>query len=339
VDREISRGRIATAAVITCSIAVVVAVLVFLSILITGGETPPEAQMVKVPDLVGLDFEFLPKYDDLNVVKMEIEAYDDYYGAGKICDQEPKPKDKEWVKKGSTIFVVVSKGSKPEPPTLENLVGMDKTAAYIYLMSLNLDLTIEDPMPCEYHDTIPAGSIIKTDPAAGQVLRKGQKVTLTVSLGRETQTEEMPDFFRGIPVTRAEAESTLNYYGFKNVEWRPVNSELPKNQLVSQSVEPFTKTGKEIDITTHIIIEYSNGIPPEKKPVTIQYTIEGLPVSEENCTVSLYADGKVVASVEMAAGETSVTVTLTGKGQKEYLIFIDGVGYRTITVDFDAYDE
>ena len=162
---------------------------------------------------------------------------------------------------------------------------------------------------------------------------------MTVSLGREKVLANMPDLLRGGDMTRTDAESLLNIYGFTNIEWRPVNSLLPKDYIVSQSVEPTTKTGKQIDVTTHIIIEYSNGIPPEKQPVTIQYTIEDLPVSEENCTVSLFADGKVVASVEMAAGETSVTVTLTGKGQKEYLIFINGVGYRTITVDFDAYDE
>ena len=136
-----------------------------------------------------------------------------------------------------------------------------------------------------------------------------------------------------------DAKSQMNIAGFTNVEWVAVNSELPAGQIVSQSVEPYTKTGEQIDVTTHIIIEYSNGIPPEKKPVTIQYTIENLPASEEACVISLFADGKVVASVEMAAGETSVTVTLTGQGKRDYIIFIDGVGYRTITVDFDEYAE
>ena len=335
VDREISRGRIATAAVITLSIAVVVAVLIFLSLLLRGGETVPEIQRVEVPNLVGIDFEFVPKYDDLKVV-MQLQTYSDEYGAGKIIDQ--RPEGGEMVDKGRTIYVTVSLGPKPEDVKLKDLVGQPKTDAHSYLDSLGLNINVVFA-PDEYHDTIPAGSIIKTDPAAGQVLRKGQKVTLTVSLGREKVLANMPDLLRGGDMTRTDAESLLNIYGFTNIEWRPVNSLLPKDYIVSQSVEPTTKTGKQIDVTTHIIIEYSNGIPPEKQPVTIQYTIEDLPVSEENCTVSLYADGKVVASVEMAAGETSVTVTLTGKGQKEYLIFIDGVGYRTITVDFDAYDE
>jgi len=311
-----------------------VAVLVFLSILITGGETPPEAQMVKVPDLVGIDFEFVPKYDDLKVV-MQLQTHSDD-SVGKIIDQ--RPKGGEMVEKGRTIYVTVSLGPKPEDVKLKDLVGQPKTDAHSYLESLGLDINVTFA-PDEYHDTIPAGSIIKTDPAAGQVLRKGQKVTLTVSLGREKVLAKMPDLDRGGDMTRADAESLLNISGFTNIEWRPVNSHLPKDYIVSQSIEPYTKTGVQIDVTSHIIIEYSNGIPPEKQPVTIQYTIEDLPVSEESCTVSLFADGKVVASVKMAAGETSVTVTLTGKGEVEYIIFIDGVGYRTITIDFDEYDD
>ena len=290
---------------------------------------------MEVPDLKGIDFEYVPNYDDLEVVE-QLKVYSDEYGVGKIINQLPEPG--EMVEKGRTIYVTVSLGPRPEDVYIKDLVGMDKTTAYSYLLSLNLDLSIEEAAP-KYHDTIEEGKVIESNPEAGVVLRKGQKVTLTISLGRDVQKEKMPDFFRGVPVFRSEAESQLNYLGFVNVEWVPVNSNLPENQLVSQSVEPFTKTGEEIDVATHIVIQYSNGIPPEKQPVTIQYTIENLPVREENCTVSLYADGKVVVSVEMAAGETSVTVTLTGKGKVEYIIFIDGVGYRTITIDFDEYGE
>ena len=329
VDEEISRGRIATAAVITCSIAVMVAVVIFLAILIGGGETPPEAQLVEVPDLKGIDFEYVPNYDDLEVVE-QLKAYSDEYGVGKIINQLPEPG--EMVEKGRTIYVTVSLGPRPEAVKIKNLVGMDKTQAYSYLQSLNMGLDVS--FKEAYHESIPAGQVTKSEPAEGQSLRKGQKVTLTISLGRDVQMNEMPNLLRG-SYSKSDAESILNVKGFTNVEWVPVNSKLPLNQVVSQSVA----AGEMIDITTPIVIEYSNGIPPEKQPVTIQYTIEDLPVSEEDCTVSLFADGNVVVSVEMKAGETSVTVTLTGKGQVEYIIFIDGVGYRTITIDFDEYDE
>lgn len=329
VDEEISRGRIATAAVITCSIAVMVAVVIFLAILIGGGETPPEAQLVEVPDLKGIDFEYVPNYDDLEVVE-QLKAYSDEYGVGKIINQLPEPG--EMVEKGRTIYVTVSLGPRPEAVKIKNLVGMDKTQAHSYLQSLNMALDVS--FKEAYHESIPAGQVIKSEPAEGQSLRKGQKVTLTISLGRDIQMNEMPNLLRGT-YSKADAESILNVKGFTNVEWVPVNSKLPLNQVVSQSVA----AGEMIDITTRIVIEYSNGIPPEKQPVTIQYTIEDLPASEEKCTVSLFTDGKVVVSVEMEAGQTSVTVTLTGKGKVEYIIFIDGVGYRTITIDFDEYDD
>ena len=328
VAREITRGRIATAAVITCSIAVVVAVLVFLSILITGGETPPEAQMVEVPDLLGIDFEYVPNYDDLKVV-MQLQTYNDEYGAGKIINQLPEPGD--MVEKGRTVYVTVSLGPKPADVKIKDLVGLSKTEAHSYLQSLNLGLDVS--FKEDYHDTIAAGNVIKSNPEADTVLRKGQKVTLTISLGREIQMNDMPNLLRG-SYSKADAESILNVKGFTNVEWVPVNSELPLNQVVSQSVP----AGEMIDITTRIVIEYSNGIPPEKQPVTIQYTIDGLP-AEGECTVILYSDEDGYIQKKKADGETSVTFELTGKGKKTYKVFVDGVGQEDLVIDFDEYSE
>ena len=335
VDEEISRGRIATAAVITCSIAAVVAVLIFLWMMISGGETPPEEKMVEVPKLVGIDFDYVPNYDDLEVV-MQMEAYSSEYGVGKIIQQLPEPG--EMVEKGRTIYVTVSLGPKPEDIKLKDLTGMDKTSASSYLQSLSLNLKV-DFAPDEYHDTIPAGMVIKSEPEAGQTLRKGQKVTLTISLGREPVLAKMPDLLRGGEDSkRANAESRMNIAGFTNVEWRPVNSLLPKDQIVSQSVEPYTKTGEQIDVTTHIIIEYSNGIPPEKQPKTIQYTFDNLPIEGE-LTIILYSDEDGYIQKKKAEGENSVTFELTGKGKKTYKVFIDGVGQEDLVIDFDEYDE
>ena len=331
VDEEISRGRIATAAVIFCSIAVVMAVLVFLAMLITGGEKPQEAQMVKVPNLVGIDFEYVPKYDDLQIV-VQLQAYSDEYRAGQIINQLPAAE--EMVEKGRTIYVTVSLGSKPPDKTIKELSGLTKTEAQSYLQSLDLELNII--IKEEYHDILEAGKVIESTPKAGQTLRKGQKVTLVVSLGKEKLLAEMPNLLRGTYTDKTNAESIMNIKGFTNVEWRPVNSLLPANKVVSQSVE----AGTMVDIATHIIIEYSNGIPPEKQPVTIQYTIDGL--TEEECTISLYSaeEGRVIVTVKKIEGETSITISLTGKGVKEYTVFINGVGQEEkLVIDFDEYGE
>jgi beta-lactam-binding protein with PASTA domain len=144
----------------------------------------------------------------------------------------------------------------------------------------------------------------------------------------------MPNLLRGTYNDKANAESIMNIKGFTNVTWVPVNSELPENTVVSQSVP----AGKMIDITDPIIIEYSNGIPPEKQPVTIQYTIDDLP-AEGECTVILYSDEDGYIQKKKADGETSVTFELTGKGKKTYKVFVDGVGQEDLVIDFDEYSE
>ncbi|MBE6978403.1 MAG: Stk1 family PASTA domain-containing Ser/Thr kinase [Ruminococcaceae bacterium] len=328
-DEEISRGRIATAAVIVCSVAVIVAVVICLMMIVGGGEGPIQNQQVEVPNLLGIEYAYLPEYDDLKIV-VQMETYSSDYAAGQIMNQLPEAGD--MVDKGRTVYVTVSLGPKPPDVQMQNLAGYTKVEAQSYLQNLNLDLKWE--FKEEYHDTVAAGEVIKTEPAEGQVLRKGQKITLTVSLGRQIQKQRMPDFIRGIYTQKQDAESMMNSMGFTDVEWKPVNSLLPENTVVSQSVT----AGEMVDVTTHIVIEYSNGIPPEKKPVTIEYVFDGLDPDAE-VTVTLYNVEDGYIQKKKAAGETSVTFSLTGKGVKTYKVFINGVGQEDLVIDFDEYDE
>ena len=91
-----------------------------------------------------------------------------------------------------------------------------------------------------------------------------------------------------------------------------------------------------VDVTTHIIIEYSNGIPPEKPTVTIRYTFGNLP-AEGECTVTLYTEEDGYITKKKADGETSVTFELTGKGKKTYTVFINNEGQPDLVIDFDEY--
>ena len=325
-DRLI-RSRIATIAVIACSIVMVVAVLIFLSMLVGTEETPMQPEQVEVPNLVGIDYEFVPKDYDLKIV-IQMQAYNDEYSAGKIINQLPEAGEK--VDAGRTVYVTVSLGPKPPDELMKDLQNYTKAEAQRYLQDLNLD--IKWIFHETYHDTIAAGKVISTDPAAGQVLRKGQKVTLTVSLGKEQMLQQMPDLIQGIYKDKNNATSIMNAKGFVNVEWRPINSLLPENTIISQSVT----AGTMVDVTTHIIIEYSNGIPPEKPTVTIRYTFGNLP-AEGECTVTLYTEEDGYITKKKADGETSVTFELTGKGKKTYTVFINNEGQPDLVIDFDEY--
>jgi beta-lactam-binding protein with PASTA domain len=214
---------------------------------------------------------------------------------------------------------------------MDDLTSYTRTEAQEYLEKLDLDLKPE--FREEYHDSIPAGVVIQTQPAAGQVLRKGQKVIITISLGVQKQFAKMPDFIRGIYTKKSDAESMMNSMGFTNVEWVPINSLMPENTVVSQSIA----AGEMVDITTKIVIEYSNGIPPEKKPVTIHYVFDNLD-PEVEITIAMYNEEDGLIQKKKAIGETSLTFELTGKGKKTYVVYINGVG-QELVIDFDEYGE
>ena len=132
-DEEISRGRIATAAVIVCSVAVIVAVVICLMMIVGGGEGPIQNQQVEVPNLLGIEYAYLPEYDDLKIV-VQMETYSSDYAAGQIMNQLPEAGD--MVDKGRTVYVTVSLGPKPPDVQMQNLAGYTKVEAQSYLQNL-----------------------------------------------------------------------------------------------------------------------------------------------------------------------------------------------------------
>ncbi|MBT1163107.1 Stk1 family PASTA domain-containing Ser/Thr kinase [Bifidobacterium felsineum] len=81
--------------------------------------------------------------------------------------------------KGSTITIYVSSGMT----TMPNLVGQTKDAV-ISQYSSQFNFVVET----EASDTVEAGSISRTDPAAGTSIEQGSTITIWVSTGKEKVT-------------------------------------------------------------------------------------------------------------------------------------------------------
>ena len=178
-----------------------------------------------------------------------------------------------------------------------------------------------------YHDTVAEGFVIASSVEKDAVLYKGQKIVLTVSRGKEAKMNIMPNLLRD-SIDKVKAESMLAVREFENVTWIAVDSVLPEGRIVSQSVE----AGAEIDVTTPIIIEYSNGIRPV---VTIEYTFADLPLMEESYVITIMQGEEVVVQLEtIQPGQTTFTVSLTGRDPTEYTIYVNYNYYKTVTVIF-----
>ncbi len=321
----ISRGRATTLAIIFSAVAAMVAIVVFLYLMASGSLRSQDEQTVLVPDLVGMHYDRVPDYETIKVV-VQGEAYSDEYEAGKIIRQLPLPNTE--VEPGRKVFVTISAGPRPADIQLKDLTNVYKTEAESYLDNLELDIKIE--WKYDYHETIEEGYVIGCNLEAGSVLHKGQRIELTVSLGKETIYAEMPNLLRGAGMTRSEAESALAIKGLNNVVWVPVESELPEGTIVSQSIE----AGTRIDVTTLITVEYSNGVAPA---VTLTHVFADLPQRDAAYTISiLYDGGSVVVDHWIQPGETSYTAELTGKGTVSYDIYVDGAYYTTVTVVFGS---
>ncbi len=189
--QEESRSNVATVAIITCSLVMVVAIVIFLIVLLGGEAFGPREQLSEVPQLIGKQYSSLGNtYGDFQI-KLGEFVYHESAPQGEVVYHNPAAG--EMVAKGQLIYVTVSKGKAPEdePARMEKLEGKTKAEAEAKLNALELDLQYsyrEEPS-----NTVEKGCITRTDPVAGQVLQKGQKIQLWISTGPVVVDGSMPN--------------------------------------------------------------------------------------------------------------------------------------------------
>jgi serine/threonine-protein kinase len=109
------------------------------------------------------------------------EASDDRVVAGTVAKALPAPGTK--LLRGSAVQVVVSTG-RPMVPDIAPGTSVTRAAATLRDHALRPSAETRE----SYHDTVPAGAVVGTDPAAGQRLPTNSEVTLVVSTGPEPVT-------------------------------------------------------------------------------------------------------------------------------------------------------
>ena len=260
-------SRVATAAIIACSLVAIVAIVVFLVIFFHGLGSGDEK--VLVPNLVGKYFDALPETEDYIVKEYDYRQFSAEYDEGMIIRQDPVGGTK--LVKGGTVHVLVSKGQQTAPVLMPQLTGQTEATARHQLdqLGLNLNVVIEE----KYSDTISIGKVIETKPKSGQELTDGHKITLVLSQGKEPEQTDPVEEKKmlgvvGLPLT--DALSALNSAGFTNVEPESVYSDKAPGIVLSQSVEK----DRVVKTDTLVILEVSMGPdpnatePPTEPPVT-----------------------------------------------------------------------
>ena len=341
--REEERNRMATIAVVSCSIVAIIAIIIFLVLLVNGvlfnkSETP-----VTVPDLVGEYYESIKDTPGLNIAIGDYK-HSDTVAKDKIISQTPAYGAS--VIQGTKVTVVISLGPEPEIKVLDNLALMPQEDAQAYLDRLGMNPLIK----YEFNDTVDKGRVIRTDPAADTELKDGQTVWLICSSGPLIETAKMPDVV-GMPYEQA--EELLEGLGFA-VSFTARDSDADKNEVIKQ---PYAE-GTEVDVTEKIVLTVSKGPKPteppqetEEKPtqkptekpteapaapeVTKTVTIELPGDRDADYVLGLYRNGKaVLEETVVKAGTDSIDVTLTGSGTVYYDLYIDNSYFKTVKVEF-----
>ena len=326
---ENRRSTITMLAIVLCCLLVTGGVVAAVAVMFNSmwPDSTPENTTVQAPTLVGMYYSRLPEdYNGVQIV-LQGQAYSNEYSEGQIIRQEPQAGEE--VPRGTKVFITVSLGTRPAADTIRmiNLVGKSVTEAQQWLVDQGM-VVANIKVIEEYHNTLAAGSIISTSIAEGSSFTASSKITLTVSLGKETDI--MPEL-QGMMLNNA--KSRMERTQFSNVQWVAVNSTATAGMILSQSVAG----NSSVAIDTRIVITYSNGIAPDAPPVTKDVVFEGLPQSDAGYYLSILSEGKfLVLDQWITPGQTAFVLSMTGKEPVECVLYVGGVYYDTVTVVFMA---
>jgi eukaryotic-like serine/threonine-protein kinase len=156
--------------------------------------------------------------------------------------------------KGGTITLTLSLG--PERLPVPDVVGKDFEVAQAELGDVKLVVVKGSP---KYHDELPAGVVIETNPKPGTVVKPGTKVTVVLSKGRAPIT--VPNL---VGKNINEARATLAQLGLTPVESYK-DSDKPKDEILSQS----PADGAGVEKGAQIKLEISKGPPQVAVPRVI----------------------------------------------------------------------
>ena len=298
-----------------------VGIVLFKTIL--GSFAPAVVDQYQVPDLYNMTIEEAendPRIEGVFEIQKAGSEFSADVPEGHILRQDPK---KEETRKGSqlVIQVWVSAGEETgEVPDLENKSEQD---ARILLEKLNkeynLELTVETPEELkQFSEEITEGYVIKTEPAQGEILKKGDTVKLILSKGPDIKpVTVLPFVGMSIDSVLSQLESYKLTCDAADVE--VVDSDKPGGTIVWQS----PASGETVPEWTTIKFRVSAGLASSALPITVDIPQNGKDIVKVEIYVGDEPNPQYSETVYEADG--AVSTTLYGTGRKMVKVYFDGV--------------
>ena len=307
---------------VTCG--VVVASVLFVFVMFQIYQPFQKVEDITLPNLVGVDYTAATAgsaYPDIRI-ELESEDFNTEYEAGQIYRQNPSAGKS--VKKGSTVQVWVSAGGQMIPiPTFTN---QEATAVYAKLVSLGLKYSTTEIAS----DTIAEGSVVRTSPEAGQSAPAGSTVVVYVSTGSNKERVQVPEVL-GYP--EEVAVQTLKDAQFEVAVTYQVSDYQYDGLVMNQSpASPsMVPIGSKVTIVVGTVDESA---AVGEATVTLQTIPPDLPGT---VTVTAVLNGTTVYSDTIEPQNTRlISIPLQGTGTCMVDVLIDGMVYKSASVDFDA---
>lgn len=210
-------------------------------------ESAPE--QVQVPDTIGRTEDAArDALGDAGLTVAPIETRpDDTVPAGRVLEQDPKASD--FVDPGTEVTLVISEG-KPEVE-VPNLVGQPRGDAADELRQAGFRVAFEKEESDEDE-----GQVLRTDPAAGELVADGSTVTIVYSDGKE----EVPEV---VGLLGADAKRLIRDAGFVPSVVESNDTTEPKGTVLQQSPD----AGQTPPAGSTVTIVVSTYVAPTETPL------------------------------------------------------------------------
>lgn len=295
---------------------------------------------VTVQDVRGLSQEQAEKVLEADGLKCSLgnSVYSDEYEEGLVADTNPAA-GKE-VKKGYTVKLLLSKGSKEEDDEdketvkLPNLVGKTLSEAKEILDKNNLDC---GDITYDEDSDLPANTVCSQDPEAGEEVEEGTAVNLVVS--KADDRVEVPDLLnRSTEKVKSLLKSAGLSYEMSSEEY---SDDVSEGLVISQS----PKSGTKVEAGSTVSVVISKG--PEKKNVVtkpialiVNYDLAGdnevfdlaVTLTDSKGNVTYVVNKK---NCKKSDGEETVVLNGTGTNSKVRVI-INGEVVEEQTANFET---
>lgn len=241
---------------------------------------------------------------------------------GTIIEQSPD--STQTVRSETTeITVTLSGGPEEEEPTefaLEDYSGHDYKEAMNALRTLGLTVDTE----AEYSDTVPENNVIRTNPAAGTMVKEGDSVTIVYSQGEENTGFQMVNL---LGQKEDDAKSAITNMGLSlaSVD-REYNDEYSEGEVCYQSI-PQGMTVHKGD-TINIVI--SQGKEPEEEEPQTPDTSTGGNTGNTGTTATSQRYNIVIFPSSEFTGDATLSVAAT-QNNSDYEPITEPVSWSDFT--------